>query len=595
MATPWSDPRTGRFYLRRQIPAPLRASFGGRVLFKKALGTRDVREAKVAFVRENAAFEQMLASARETIATGEPQSASSSLPAKLVRRWFDGPALDGQLAGPQRLLLALMRLDTLAVEWMGEDCRPENWVAPGSTDWEALEGDRDGFDELLATYYRDDVNRVGIGWEAMRMEGGPDEVCRRLIMTALVPRLRAFDAAAAEHADALLRDAILARLDMERSGRLADIMKRPVAAEYKRPSRLRPTMRLRQLFREWKEGNQPRPQTALEYEAAVDDLIDFAGDPPVSGIDADLLYDYRDAAAKLPASMPRADRSLPFRERVAKHSETVTKVSASTLKKRIGGIQALLTYAFQQRWTADNAGRGVQVVGYTRTQRNRRSFEDHELAALFATPLFIDPASWATGEERAFDETLFWIFLLALTSGARLEEVGQAAIADVREDGDIVYLDIGEHVQDADAASKHVKTAESVRLVPIHQRLLDLGFIHYRDRVAAAGHASLFPALKENGLGKRTKELSRRANRLIDRHVSADERLVFHSLRHSFKAKGHDARLSDRTLDQLCGHAPITTGGRYGAKPRIRTIHRELHRIDFSCVDWSRITAPGKA
>ena len=54
-------------------------------------------------------------------------------------------------------------------------------------------------------------------------------------------------------------------------------------------SRLRPNMRLKQLFREWKDGNKPRPQTALEFEAAIDDFIDFAGDISISMIDPDLL------------------------------------------------------------------------------------------------------------------------------------------------------------------------------------------------------------------------------------------------------------------------------------------------------------------
>ena len=127
-------------------------------------------------------------------------------------------------------------------------------------------------------------------------------------------------------------------------------------------------MRLKQLFREWQDGNKPRPQTALEYEAAVNDFIDFAGDIAVSTIDPDLLYDYRDEASKLPASMPRADRILAFRARVAKYATTKPKCAPPTLKKRIGALQALLTYAFQQRWTATNVGADIMIVGYTKTQ-----------------------------------------------------------------------------------------------------------------------------------------------------------------------------------------------------------------------------------
>ena len=77
----------------------------------------------------------------------------------------------------------------------------------------------------------------------------------------------------------------------------------------------------------------------------------------VSSITTDMLYDYRDAVRQLPKSMPRADRALPFGERLAKHAETgEDRVSAVTVKKRIGAIQALLSFGHQGRWIADNVG-----------------------------------------------------------------------------------------------------------------------------------------------------------------------------------------------------------------------------------------------
>ena len=286
--------------------------------------------------------------------------------------------------------------------------------------------------------------------------------------------------------------------------------------------------------------------------------------------------------------MPRADRALPFRARVAKHASTVPKIAAPTLKKRIGALQALLTYAFQQRWTAGNVGAGILIVGYSKKRRTRRSFEDHELAKLCECPLFVDPQGWRSSSKIG-EAAIFWIFLLAITTGARLEEVGQVALADVKRDGEIVYLDIDEYAADEEAPDKSVKTDDSIRLVPVHAKLIELGFLDYYEALVAAGQTQLFPDLKENSLGKRTKEASQRMNRIIDRHVSVDRRLVFHSLRHAFKAKGNDAGITDKTLDQICGHAPVTTGSRYGTEPRIRTIYRDLHMIDFSCIDWDRI------
>ena len=586
MATPWTDPRTGRYYLRRQIPALLRPSFGNRVIYKKSLGTRDIGEARTAFAAENAKFEERLSAAREGIAKKRSHS-----PSELVRRWFSDPAVGNGISGEQRQLYALMRLDTLATDWMDDDVYETDWVAPLNADLEAAAGDRDSFDRLLTNCYRDDVSRVGIYWETTRIDDSLDELCRGFVAT-LVPDLRQYDPQTSEYEDAQLVEAILARMEQARTGKLADIAARMAPTiPRERTSRLRPTLRLRQLFVEWKDCTQPRPQTALEFEASVDDFIEFANDPPIKAIDADLLYDYRDAAAKLPASMPRADRALPFSQRVAKHASSQDKISAATLKKRVGGIQAMLSHAFSQRWTANNLGRGIQIVGYTKTKRNRRSFQDHELATLFAAPLFTDRTAWDDRSKRAENEALFWVFLLALTSGARLEEVGQVAVTDVREDSGIVYLDIDDYALVDNGTSKHIKTDGSMRLIPVHRRLLDLGFLQYRDAVVAKGESALFPALRENSVGKRTKELSRLANRIIDRHVSLDARLVFHSLRHTFKSKGHDAGLSDRTLDQICGHAPINEGGRYGSEPRLRTLERELQLIDFDCINWDSVKA----
>ncbi len=589
MASPFADPRTGQLYFRRAVPEALRAAFDGKAVVKVTLGTKDPAAAKIGFARENAAFETKLADARRRMAEGT----LVPTPAALVRRWCEAPPVGGGLTGPQRLEMIFMELDAAAGSRQSsdiDDIYPPAIMGPASnTDWDLVLGDRTRFERIVAESYGGDVEQTGTNWIRLRWHHA-ERVWRRCL-DGPVARLRAFDPSGERFSDDEIAKALLDVVDDRRSGdeeanRARLSRHRPRATN----SRLRPNLRLKALFREWKAGNEPRPQTAGEYEAAVDDFIDFAGDPTISMIDADMLYDYRDEAAKLPASMPRADRALPFTARVAKHEGANPKCAPPTLKKRVGALQALLTYAFQQRWTSINTGSGIRIVGYTKKRRNRRSFEDHELATLCGSPLFVDPSAWNT-KSRISDTTVFWIFLLAITTGARLEEVGQVALADVRRDGDVVYLDIDEYADDEDAEEKNVKTEDSIRLVPVHERLVELGFLEYVDALVALGDTQLFPDLKENSVGKRTKEASQKINRIIDRHVSNDRRLVFHSLRHAFKAKGNDARLNDRTLDQICGHAPVSTGSRYGSEPRIRTIHRELHQIDFTCIDWSRIAA----
>lgn len=66
--------------------------------------------------------------------------------------------------------------------------------------------------------------------------------------------------------------------------------------------------------------------------------------------------------------MPKADRALSLIERLDRHRRSdAARIGAPTLKKRIGGIQALLSFAKGQKWITRNAGRDVPVMGYTKS------------------------------------------------------------------------------------------------------------------------------------------------------------------------------------------------------------------------------------
>ena len=76
MATPWRHPQTGVFYLRRQIPKPLREEFGGKTLVKRSLDTKDASDARRIFADANAELERRFAGARAAIAV---RSAASQI------------------------------------------------------------------------------------------------------------------------------------------------------------------------------------------------------------------------------------------------------------------------------------------------------------------------------------------------------------------------------------------------------------------------------------------------------------------------------------------------------------------------------------
>jgi integrase len=149
-------------------------------------------------------------------------------------------------------------------------------------------------------------------------------------------------------------------------------------------------------------------------------------------------------------------------------------------------------------------------------------------------------------------DTCYWLPLLALWMGFRLEEAGGTPLADVRTDYGIDYLDLQQ---------RDLKTDGSNRLVPIHPKLIALGFLNYIARLHAAGETYLFPDLPHDDKAA-TRQFTKwwghwsRVNAKaqgIEAQGFDDPRKSFHSFRHSFK---HACRglMTKEIHDLLTGH-----------------------------------------
>lgn len=134
-----------------------------------------------------------------------------------------------------------------------------------------------------------------------------------------------------------------------------------------------------------------------------------------------------------------------------------------------------------------------------------------------------------------------------------------------------------------------VKNETSRRMIPLHDLVLDLGFEDYVDALRKAGRTKLFPDLRPNKFDKLCQAASRVANRLIDRVVADDPRIAFHSLRHNFKDLARDVPIEKYIVEQIMGHAGVSTGDKYGIGTRLKTLKRELDRVTFEMVDWASI------
>ena len=260
IATPFKNPRDGILYFRREVPEKLRAAFDGKQIVKVSLRTRDPIEAKALFARKNAKFEKQLADARRHIAEG----ILVSTPGALVRRWREGPAAGSALSDSERLILTFTELDAPvggrhSASADGKIYPPAILGPAINTDWSAVLLDKARFEKILSDVYGGDLEQTGTNWIRARWQIAQGDWSPSL--AGPIARLRMFDSSAERFNDDELTKALLAVIDEKRTGdedfnRARLSRHRPRATQ----SRLRPHMRLKQLFREWKAGNEPRPR-----------------------------------------------------------------------------------------------------------------------------------------------------------------------------------------------------------------------------------------------------------------------------------------------------------------------------------------------
>ncbi len=165
----------------------------------------------------------------------------------------------------------------------------------------------------------------------------------------------------------------------------------------------------------------------------------------------------------------------------------------------------------------------------------------------------------------------FWGPLIAAHLGVRAGEVVQLSIDDFQFDPLHKIWFVAIRLQFA-------KNRNSVRTLPLHQGLIDLGLIDYIERVRSLGGTQLFPH-RDYTTATLSRDPSKRVSENFAKLLAArgleDPDLVFHSFRHMVVSALHDAGVSLAEAMQICGHEAMEFRVRIGEMSRKQA--RSLH------------------
>ena len=173
-----------------------------------------------------------------------------------------------------------------------------------------------------------------------------------------------------------------------------------------------------------------------------------------------------------------------------------------------------------------------------------------------------------------------WVPWIAAFSGARLEEVCGANVADVYEFGSVWCLDIRLDNRGKDGSLKNLG---SERKIPLHPAVIEEGFLRYVDGLPKDG--PLFPNLTPDRYGRRGGSGSKRLCRWIRVNLGMNNsrKAPNHAWRHRFKSVSRRAGIDEEYHEALTGHTGEGSEGREYGEYEMQVLYREICKIRNPC------------
>ncbi len=254
--------------------------------------------------------------------------------------------------------------------------------------------------------------------------------------------------------------------------------------------------------------------------------------------------------------------------------------SPVTSKQKIGILKTIFNSAINKELLDKNPTDYFKLP-YKRPHKPRVGLTTDDLNAIFHSAIYTQGYLPLGGGRIA----CYWLPLLALFTGARLEELAQLRVSDIK-----IAKGLGHYlvISDLGNPSAHLKNEHSRRNIPLHPALIACGFLRH---VAERESGYLFPDLKLNPRGKRSGYFSNWFSGYLRKKVGiTDTRKVFHSFRHTFKDICRKVGIEEDVHDALTGHTSAGASRQYGNDQfPFEPLFRAIEKFDIEGLDLSHV------
>lgn len=336
----------------------------------------------------------------------------------------------------------------------------------------------------------------------------------------------------------------------------------------------------------WIAKRNPRQRSIGEWHYAVKRFVELHGDLAVDAIEDSHIVEFRQALAKVPSRLPLSLRDKPLPELVSlantgKLTGKGKERSPAAINKLLVALTSILEVMHEDGVISRNPAK-KKLLAKDDDGTGRPPYEIAELKKLFTSDLYASDY-WSSPARAENRPSHYWMPLIALYTGFRIEEISQLKVSDIREESGIPYFSI--NIQH----KRKRKSKAAIREVVIHNELVKAGFMRFVQEQKRHGRDQLFHDRTKTADNRLSGSMSNWYRRYADRIGIRNDGKTFHSLRDNFNDACENADLTDRQITRIMGHALEGAKKHYGKGLWLKTTARLMERVQYPELDLSHL------
>jgi len=353
-----------------------------------------------------------------------------------------------------------------------------------------------------------------------------------------------------------LRDYAASVLEFDASLEKFNLLEEPPKAPTQAPASQLPLAELVGMYTlERSKADALAKRSSMEQDDHYELLFEILGtrDLPSSAFTAEHAQTVKATLLVYPKNRRknRATRDLPTLQEVLAVAGT-DKIAPATINKYLQTYISLFEWAKRNRYVSENFFAGMTINRKRGKARStRQAFTPEQIDVI------VDEAVNRSRGLVKFDWQK-WGTLIAVYTGARLSEIAQLQLDDIRTVDSVLCFDLNDLGDEPDEieGGKSIKTEAGKRLVPVHRRLLDEGLYGYVESLRNSGEKRLFPEFTYEPKDGWGRKLGRWSNNtfLVKLGYKSKDR-VFHSYRHTVVTRLTHASVDQSIVKAIIGHA----------------------------------------